>query len=182
LISTFASVEDVGIELGKTRFRLTSPKPEGTPPVPAGEKWSEARSREERRDSEVRQRWSSSSGPSGRCGVRVDYSLSCVGLREVREGQKIAVGSGCGLWRVRSWRAEITTSIRWSTLSSGSLNPDRINMPDVRQTSVARGEACAMPSRTSTGGWDYGTRSSPRTTRRLPGGLRAHRTLPMDKS
>src|SRR5918998_1887755 len=131
------SVEDVGIELGKTRLP-NFPKPEGyTADSYLLEKCEEGLRRRygDRANSpEVRQRLQFELGTIGKMGF-ADYFLIVWDFVRYAKEQRIAVGPGRGsaAGSIVAYALGITDldPLHYSLLFERFLNPDRINMPDV---------------------------------------------------
>jgi DNA polymerase-3 subunit alpha len=131
------SVEDVGIELGKTRLP-NFPKPEGyTADQYLREQCERGLARRYGSGRRARRSSggsSSSSRPSGRW-ASPDYFLIVWDFVKYAKDRKIAVGPGRGsaAGSIVAYALGITDldPLHYSLLFERFLNPDRINMPDV---------------------------------------------------
>jgi DNA polymerase-3 subunit alpha len=131
------SVEDVGIELGKTRLP-NFPKPEGyTADQYLREQCDRglvARYGERAKSPEVQQRLEFELGTIGKMGF-ADYFLIVWDFVKYAKDRKIAVGPGRGsaAGSIVAYALGITDldPLHYSLLFERFLNPDRINMPDV---------------------------------------------------
>ena len=131
------SVEDVGIELGKTRLP-NFPKPEGyTADQYLREQCDRglaARYGERAKSAEVRQRLEFELSTIGKMGF-ADYFLIVWDFVKYAKDRKIAVGPGRGsaAGSIVAYALGITDldPLHYSLLFERFLNPDRINMPDV---------------------------------------------------
>ncbi|HET7478634.1 MAG TPA: DNA polymerase III subunit alpha [Rubrobacteraceae bacterium] len=136
-IKVIESVEDVGIELGKTRLP-NFPKPEGyTADAYLREQCERGLAKrygERAKSPEVRQRLEFELGTIGKMGF-ADYFLIVWDFVKYAKDQKIAVGPGRGsaAGSIVAYALEITDldPLQYSLLFERFLNPDRINMPDV---------------------------------------------------
>jgi DNA polymerase-3 subunit alpha len=136
-VKVVESVEDVGIELGKTRLP-NFPKPEG---YTADQYLREQCERGlvkryggRARSPEVRRRLEFELGTIGKMGF-ADYFLIVWDFVKYAKDRKIAVGPGRGsaAGSIVAYALEITDldPLQYSLLFERFLNPDRINMPDV---------------------------------------------------
>ncbi len=131
------SVEDVGIELGKTRLP-NFPKPEGyTADQHLREQCDRglrARYGDRASGAEVQQRLEFELGTIGKMGF-ADYFLIVWDFVKYAKDKKIAVGPGRGsaAGSIVAYALGITDldPLHYSLLFERFLNPDRINMPDV---------------------------------------------------
>ena len=131
------SVEDVGIELGKTRLP-NFPKPEGYTADQYLREQCErgllARYGERAKGPEVQQRLEFELGTIGKMGF-ADYFLIVWDFVKYAKDRKIAVGPGRGsaAGSIVAYALGITDldPLHYSLLFERFLNPDRINMPDV---------------------------------------------------
>ena len=136
-IKVVESVEDVGIELGKTRLP-NFPKPEGyTADAYLREQCERGLAKrygERAKSPEVRQRLEFELGTIGKMGF-ADYFLIVWDFVKYAKDKKIAVGPGRGsaAGSIVAYALEITDldPLHYSLLFERFLNPDRINMPDV---------------------------------------------------
>ncbi|MEJ7819981.1 MAG: DNA polymerase III subunit alpha, partial [Rubrobacteraceae bacterium] len=136
-IKVIESVEDVGIELGKTRLP-NFPKPEGYTAdsylLEQCEKGLARRYGERAKSAEVRERLKFELGTIGKMGF-ADYFLIVWDFVKYAKDQKIAVGPGRGsaAGSIVAYALGITDldPLEYSLLFERFLNPDRINMPDV---------------------------------------------------
>ncbi|MDP9457523.1 MAG: DNA polymerase III subunit alpha [Actinomycetota bacterium] len=144
------SIEDPGIELGKTRLP-NFPKPSGyTADQYLLEKCEEGlkmRYGARARDPEVRQRLEFELGTIGKMGF-ADYFLIVWDFVKYAKDRKIAVGPGRGsaAGSIVAYALEITDldPLKYSLLFERFLNPDRINMPDVDIDFSVHGRAEVM--------------------------------------
>src|SRR5919199_1349109 len=136
-IKVVETVEDVGIELGKTRLP-NFPKPEG---YTADQYLREQCDRglvkrygERAKSPEVRRRLEFELETIGKMGF-ADYFLIVWDFVKYAKDRKIAVGPGRGsaAGSIVAYALEITDldPLQYSLLFERFLNPDRINMPDV---------------------------------------------------
>ena len=131
------SVEDVGIELGKTRLP-NFPKPAGYTADQylreQCERGLAARYGERAKSPEVQQRLEFELGTIGKMGF-ADYFLIVWDFVKYAKDRKIAVGPGRGsaAGSIVAYALGITDldPLHYSLLFERFLNPDRINMPDV---------------------------------------------------
>jgi DNA polymerase-3 subunit alpha len=131
------SVEDVGIELGKTRLP-NFPKPEGYTADQYLREQCErglvARYGERAKGQEVQQRLEFELSTIGKMGF-ADYFLIVWDFVKYAKDRKIAVGPGRGsaAGSIVAYALGITDldPLHYSLLFERFLNPDRINMPDV---------------------------------------------------
>ncbi|HKH10964.1 MAG TPA: DNA polymerase III subunit alpha [Rubrobacter sp.] len=131
------SVEDVGIELGKTRLP-NFPKPTGYTADQylreQCERGLAARYGERAKGPEVRQRLEFELSTIGKMGF-ADYFLIVWDFVKYAKDRKIAVGPGRGsaAGSIVAYALGITDldPLHYSLLFERFLNPDRINMPDV---------------------------------------------------
>ncbi|MBA3794254.1 MAG: DNA polymerase III subunit alpha, partial [Rubrobacter sp.] len=131
------SVEDVGIELGKTRLP-NFPKPEGYTADQylreQCERGLAARYGERAKGPEVQQRLEFELSTIGKMGF-ADYFLIVWDFVKYAKDRKIAVGPGRGsaAGAIVAYALGITDldPLHYSLLFERFLNPDRINMPDV---------------------------------------------------
>ncbi len=136
-IKVVESVEDVGIELGKTRLP-NFPKPEGYTADQflreQCEKGLVKRYGGKARTPEVLRRLEFELGTIGKMGF-ADYFLIVWDFVKYAKDRKIAVGPGRGsaAGSLVAYALEITDldPLAYSLLFERFLNPDRINMPDV---------------------------------------------------
>ena len=131
------SVEDIGIELGKTRLP-NFPKPEGYTADRYLREQCErgllTRYGERAKGSEVQQRLEFELSTIGKMGF-ADYFLIVWDFVKYAKDRKIAVGPGRGsaAGSIVAYALGITDldPLHYSLLFERFLNPDRINMPDV---------------------------------------------------
>src|ERR671917_232447 len=131
------SVEDVGIELGKTRLP-NFPKPQGYTADQylreQCERGLAARYGEQAKGPEVQQRLEFELSTIGNMGF-ADYFLIVWDFVKYAKDRKIAVGPGRGsaAGSIVAYALEITEldPLQYSLLFERFLNPDRISMPDV---------------------------------------------------
>nr|MDQ3362391.1 DNA polymerase III subunit alpha [Actinomycetota bacterium] len=131
------SVEDIGIELGKTRLP-NFPKPEGYTADQylreQCERGLAARYGERAKGAEVQQRLEFELSTIGKMGF-ADYFLIVWDFVKYAKDRKIAVGPGRGsaAGAIVAYALGITDldPLHYSLLFERFLNPDRINMPDV---------------------------------------------------
>ena len=136
-IKVVESVEDVGIELGKTRLP-NFPKPEGyTADQYLREQCERGLARrygERAKSEEVQQRLEFELSTIGKMGF-ADYFLIVWDFVKYAKDRKIAVGPGRGsaAGSIVAYALGITDldPLQYSLLFERFLNPDRINMPDV---------------------------------------------------
>ncbi|MDP9486854.1 MAG: DNA polymerase III subunit alpha, partial [Actinomycetota bacterium] len=136
-IKVVETVEDVGIELGKTRLP-NFPKPEGyTADQYLREQCERGLVRrygERAKSEEVRRRLEFELSTIGKMGF-ADYFLIVWDFVKYAKDRKIAVGPGRGsaAGSIVAYALEITDldPLQYSLLFERFLNPDRINMPDV---------------------------------------------------
>jgi DNA polymerase III subunit alpha len=136
-IKVVESVEDVGIELGKTRLP-NFPKPQGYTAdqylLEQCERGLRERYGERAGSPEVRQRLQFELGTIGKMGF-ADYFLIVWDFVRYAKERKIAVGPGRGsaAGSIVAYALGITDldPLHYSLLFERFLNPDRINMPDV---------------------------------------------------
>ena len=136
-IKVVESVEDVGIELGKTRLPNFE-KPEGYTAdsylLEQCERGLAQRYGERAKSAEVRERLRFELGTIGKMGF-ADYFLIVWDFVKYAKDRKIAVGPGRGsaAGSIVAYALGITDldPLEYSLLFERFLNPDRINMPDV---------------------------------------------------
>jgi DNA polymerase-3 subunit alpha len=136
-LKVIESVEDVGIELGKTRLP-NFPKPEGYTAdsylLEQCERGLRQRYGDRVKSPEVRQRLAFELGTIGKMGF-ADYFLIVWDFVKYAKDRKIAVGPGRGsaAGSIVAYALGITDldPLEYSLLFERFLNPDRINMPDV---------------------------------------------------
>ena len=136
-IKVVETVEDVGIELGKTRLP-NFPKPEGYTADQYLREQCErgliSRYGTRARSPEVRRRLEFELETIGKMGF-ADYFLIVWDFVKYAKDRKIAVGPGRGsaAGSIVAYALEITDldPLQYSLLFERFLNPDRINMPDV---------------------------------------------------
>jgi DNA polymerase III subunit alpha len=136
-VKVVETVEDVGIELGKTRLP-NFPKPEGyTADEYLREQCERGLARrygERAKRQEVRRRLEFELETIGKMGF-ADYFLIVWDFVKYAKDRKIAVGPGRGsaAGSIVAYALEITDldPLQYSLLFERFLNPDRINMPDV---------------------------------------------------
>ena len=136
-IKVVESVEDVGIELGKTRLP-NFPKPEGyTADQYLREQCERGLAKRyggRAKSQEVLSRLEFELGTIGKMGF-ADYFLIVWDFVKYAKDRKIAVGPGRGsaAGSIVAYALEITDldPLEYSLLFERFLNPDRINMPDV---------------------------------------------------
>ncbi|HEX2728534.1 MAG TPA: DNA polymerase III subunit alpha, partial [Rubrobacteraceae bacterium] len=136
-IKVVESVEDVGIELGKTRLP-NFPKPEGYTAdsylLEQCERGLARRYGERAKSAEVQERLKFELSTIGKMGF-ADYFLIVWDFVKYAKDRKIAVGPGRGsaAGSIVAYALGITDldPLEYSLLFERFLNPDRINMPDV---------------------------------------------------
>ena len=144
------TVEDIGMELGKTRLP-NFPKPQGyTADAYLREQCERGlamRYGERAKSPEVRQRLDFELATIGKMGF-ADYFLIVWDFVKYAKDRKIAVGPGRGsaAGSIVAYALEITDldPLQYSLLFERFLNPDRINMPDVDIDFSVSGRADVM--------------------------------------